>query len=171
MCGHDISDKPRGGALAVLSPTTPSPGPNRDHLPPCRGDLAFHTPGSPSSKIATHARWTRTPGDDVSCVEDLLVVIHESGDLTHKPEDCGLFRQFAFSRNTASVIGNGQALEIPLAPPISLEVGRHGIIGRRVSLFHNLHNLTDSSFSTTRMSVAAEGIVGFNFVLPVSSSL
>ncbi|KAL2754194.1 hypothetical protein ACRALDRAFT_1076030 [Sodiomyces alcalophilus JCM 7366] len=171
MCGQDNSDKPRGGALAVLNPTTDLPGLSSAHLPPFRGDLAFHTPGSPSSRIATHARWTCGPGNDISSLDDLLIVIHKSGDLTQRPEDCGHFCQISFSRSAASLIEDGQALEIPLCTPISLEVGSEGIIGRRVSLFRNLHEETSSPSPTRLTGAVAEGIVGFNFFQPVSSVL
>ncbi|KAF4786101.1 hypothetical protein HER10_EVM0013394 [Colletotrichum scovillei] len=151
MCGPDTCTKPRGGALAVLnqpcsqhSPTTP-----KQRL---RGDLAFHTPGQPGCSFATHARITGGEGCDLHSLSEMVVVIHQSGDLTRRLEDCGLFERFAFSG--ASILENGSILELALERPVSLEVGDDGIIGRRVSVFPG----------TGMDHACAEGIVGFNFV-------
>lgn len=71
MCGPEITDRPRGGALAALSPPTTS-----DHVAAIlRGDLAFHTPGSPASNTATHARLTPTSLSDMSGLSDLQLII------------------------------------------------------------------------------------------------
>lgn len=75
MCGPDMSNRPRGGALAVLNPTTTV---ESNVLRRLHGDLAFHTPGNPGSSTATHARWTRgDDGDDsdLSSLEKMVFVI------------------------------------------------------------------------------------------------
>ncbi|KAK1987609.1 hypothetical protein LZ30DRAFT_579734 [Colletotrichum cereale] len=151
MCGPDICTKPRGGALAVLGQPFGSPeatGPS----PRLRGDLSFHTPGKPSSPFATHARITGGNECDLQSLADMVVIIHQSGDLTRRPEDCGLFHRIAFSG--ASILENGSTVELALQTPVSLQVGADGIIGRRVSVFPQ---------SETE-NACAEGIVGFNFV-------
>ncbi|KAH7363313.1 hypothetical protein B0T11DRAFT_92691 [Plectosphaerella cucumerina] len=169
MCGHDTSNRPRGGALAVLSPSR-SASPTTDDCPTVpdgmllRGDLAFHTPGDPNSSTATHARWTGSGG---SALEGLVVVIHRSGDMTRRSEECGLFHQFALAK-AAAVPTAEDAFELALDEPVSLEVGEGGIIGRRVSIF------SSSSFQrppSTGEAAVAEGIVGFNFMQPVAASL
>lgn len=74
MCGPEDTDRPRGGALAALGPPGPVAGAPAVHA--LRGDLAFHTPGSPGSAAATHARLT--PGaacGGVAGLGDLRVVI------------------------------------------------------------------------------------------------
>ena len=48
MCGPDLSNKTRGGALAALNPTTPRL---------YQGDFEFYTPGQPGSTSATWARF------------------------------------------------------------------------------------------------------------------
>ncbi|WYZ46749.1 hypothetical protein EsH8_IX_000974 [Colletotrichum jinshuiense] len=151
MCGPDTCTKPRGGALAVLnhpfSQHTSSASSYR-----LRGDLAFHTPGKPGSSFATHARITSGENCDVQSLADMVVVIHKSGDLTRRPEDCGLFHRIAFSG--ASLLEDGSTLELMLQSPVSLQVGDDGIIGRRVSVFPKAE----------MVDACAEGIVGFNFV-------
>ncbi|GKT67030.1 hypothetical protein ColTof3_14369 [Colletotrichum tofieldiae] len=151
MCGPDTCTKPRGGALAVLNHPFTQPGATKTS-PKLRGDLAFHTPGKPSSPFATHARITGGNDLDLESLADIVVVIHESGDLTQRPEDCGLFRRIAFS--SATVLENGSTVELALPSPISLQVGDDGIIGRRVSVYPKSE--TDNA--------CAEGVVGFNFV-------
>ncbi|KAL0932671.1 uncharacterized protein CTRU02_211634 [Colletotrichum truncatum] len=147
MCGPDTCTKPRGGALAVLnqssSPTTAIR---------LRGDLSFHTPGKPSSPFATHVRLSSGNTFDAQSLVDMVVIIHNSGDLTRTREDCGLFHRFALS--DATVLDDGSILELALQKPISLQVGDDGIIGRRVSI------LSGAGMD----SAVAEGIVGFNFV-------
>lgn len=76
----------------------------------------------------------------------------KSGDLSKRPQDCGLFQQLAFTN--ASVLEDGSTLELALNEPISLQVGDDGIIGRRVSIFPRAE----------MDNAVAEGIVGFNFV-------
>ncbi|OHF03906.1 hypothetical protein CORC01_00768 [Colletotrichum orchidophilum] len=151
MCGPDTCTKPRGGALAVLNQPCSQPSPSALN-PRIRGDLAFHTPGKPGCTFATHARITGGEGCDLQSFSDMVVVIHKSGDLTRKPEECGLFHRFAFSG--ASILENGSILELALQRPVSLEVGDDGIIGRRISIFPG----------TGMDNACAEGIVGFNFV-------
>ncbi|TEA18748.1 hypothetical protein C8034_v011974 [Colletotrichum sidae] len=148
MCGPDTCTKPRGGALAVLNQPFLQSEPTSPHA--LRGDLSFHTPGNPSCAFATHARITSDGDSKANSLNDMVVVIHKSGDLTRKPEDCGLFQRFALSN--ASVLEDG-TLELALNTPVSLQVGDEGIIGRRVSVF------SDAGMS----SALAEGIVGFNF--------
>lgn len=58
---------------------------------------------------------------------------------------------------------NGQAFEVPFCKLISLEVGSDGIIGRRVSLFHNSGKETNQPSSTQLTGAVVKGIVGFNF--------
>ncbi len=80
MCGPENTNRPRGGALAVLSPCNSD---NDGHqlqrpgdLPSLGADLAFHTPGSPASDGATHARLTPTTTDHgVTSLADLFVFI------------------------------------------------------------------------------------------------
>ncbi|OLN96831.1 hypothetical protein CCHL11_02306 [Colletotrichum chlorophyti] len=151
MCGPDTCSKPRGGALAVLNQPfrEPSSPTSSQRL---RADLAFHTPGEPGSSFATHARITRGGGCDLLSLADMVVVIHKSGDLTRRPEDCGLFHRIPFTG--ASVLEDGATLELTLQRPVSLQVGDDGIIGRRVSVFPK----------TEMENAVAEGIVGFNFM-------
>ncbi|KAG4267123.1 hypothetical protein FPRO06_10267 [Fusarium proliferatum] len=146
MCGPENTNRPRGGALAALNP------PNNSISSNICGDLAFHTPGSPSSSRATHARLT--PGEECSIkgFSDLYVVIQSSsGDLTRNANECGLFRQFSLQTPPTS----REYVELPLQGPLSLEVGGDGIIGRRVSVYSRL---------ASGDKIVAEGIVGFNFM-------
>ncbi|KAM0558302.1 hypothetical protein ACHAPJ_004996 [Fusarium lateritium] len=145
MCGPETTDRPRGGALVALNPPVNS-------FSSICGDLAFHTPGSPASSSATHARLT--PSEDCSMKEftNLQVVIHSSGDLTRNASECGLFRQFSLQTPPTSQ----EFVELPLQGPLSLGVGGDGIIGRRVSLYSRLASGQDK--------IVAEGIVGFNFL-------
>ncbi|OAA51949.1 hypothetical protein NOR_00542 [Metarhizium rileyi] len=150
MCGPEVTNRPRGGALAALA----APRHEADSRPGrfIRADLAFHTPGQPGSTKATHARLT--PGRECSLedVGELHVVIHSSGDLTKSAHDCGLFRQFVLHASGLS----HPYMELPLSSPLSLEVGNSGIIGRRVSV----SSRSDSGPDV----IIAEGIVGFNFL-------
>ncbi|PNY29699.1 Uncharacterized protein TCAP_00385 [Tolypocladium capitatum] len=159
MCGPQDTGRPRGGALVALGPpsTIISAGSQDMHI--LRGDLVFHTPGSPGTLAATHARLT--PGAACGNMADLgtiRVVIHSSGDLTKTASECGQFRQFALPGASAAAF-----VELPLEQPLSLEVGGGGIIGRRVSLC--------SRPASGQEFVVAEGIVGFNFVEPSSAAL
>ncbi|KAH6975336.1 hypothetical protein BKA56DRAFT_88013 [Ilyonectria sp. MPI-CAGE-AT-0026] len=156
MCGPENTNRPRGGALVALNPPIANVSPPGNVC----GDLAFHTPGSPGSATATHARLTPNEACDMKGLSDLYVVIHSSGDLTRSAWDCGLFRQFALP--SATVTYDDEFVELPLDKPLSLEVGNEGIIGRRVSLY--------SRPSTGRDVVVAEGIVGFNFMSQASPS-
>lgn len=89
-----------------------------------------------------------------------LTLSHSSsGDLTRRPEDCGMFQQFQFS--TTAKPFNKAFIELPLDKPLSLEVGNEGIIGRRVSLYSR----------SAPSQVVAEGIVGFNFLSLAQPSL
>ena len=72
MCGPENTNRPRGGALAAL---TPPPSISSLARSPIRGDLAFHTPGSPGSVNATHARLTLDAEHAKSPLSDLFVVI------------------------------------------------------------------------------------------------
>ncbi|KAF5539850.1 hypothetical protein FMEXI_8708 [Fusarium mexicanum] len=143
MCGPGYTNRPRGGALAALNPPINSISSN------ICGDLAFHTPGSPSSSRATHARLTPSEECSIKGFSDLYVVIH--GDLTRNASECGLFRQFSLHTSPTS----REYVELPLQGPLSLEVGGDGIIGRRVSLYSRL---------ASGDKIVAEGIVGFNFM-------
>ncbi|PNP56162.1 hypothetical protein THARTR1_03687 [Trichoderma harzianum] len=154
MCGPEITNKPRGGALAALS----SPD-NAGRLRTICGDLAFHTPGRPESNEATHARLTPDAAYDARTLSNLHVVIHSSGDLTRRVEDCGTFQQFQFPTTAESF--DKAFIELPLDKPLSLEVGSDGIIGRRVSLYSR----------SVPNHVVAEGIVGFNFLSMAQPSL
>ncbi|KAK9441543.1 hypothetical protein VB005_06184 [Metarhizium brunneum] len=150
MCGPEVTNRPRGGALAALS----APKNGHDVPSSCftQGDLAFHTPGQPGSTEATHARLTPAEACRLADVDKLRVVIHSSGDMTRSAHDCGLFRQFVFP---AARLSNNY-VEFPLSSPLSLEVGNGGIIGRRVSV--------SSRSESGPEVVIAEGIVGFNFL-------
>ncbi|KPM36589.1 hypothetical protein AK830_g9968 [Neonectria ditissima] len=150
MCGPENTNRPRGGALVALNAPITSPTPQGNVC----GDLAFHTPGSPGSTTATHARLTPNEACDMTELSNLHVVIHSSGDLTRSAYDCGLFRRFAFPSARATC--NDEFVELSLDKPLSLEVGNEGIIGRRVSLY--------SRPSVGNEVVVAEGIVGFNFM-------
>lgn len=83
--------------------------------------------------------------------------------MTRNPEDCGLFHQFGFSE--AKPLQDGDGIELALNVPISLEVGNDGIIGRRVSIFPK-HSVNENC-----RKALAEGIVGFNFLQPVTAQL
>ncbi|KAF5580023.1 hypothetical protein FPCIR_10853 [Fusarium pseudocircinatum] len=150
MCGPEFTNRPRGGALAALNPPINSISSN------ICGDLAFHTPGSPSSSRATHARLTPSEECSMKGFSDLYVVIHSSGDLTRNASECGLFRQFSLQTTPTS----REYVELPLQGPLSLEVGGDGIIGRRVSVYSRL---------ASGDKIVAEGIVGFNFMSQASS--
>ncbi|KAG6092198.1 hypothetical protein E4U30_005737 [Claviceps sp. LM220 group G6] len=148
MCGPDITNRPRGGALAAL--TSAKRELSCHHV--LEGDLAFHTPGQPGSCQATHARFTPSEQCSLGELDRLRVVIHLMGDMTKAAEDCGLFRQFTLCNAHTS----RRYFELPLQSPLSLEVGNDGIIGRRVSL--SLETRPGSE------DLVAEGIVGFNFL-------
>ncbi|QUC16607.1 uncharacterized protein UV8b_00848 [Ustilaginoidea virens] len=151
MCGPQVTDRPRGGALAALSPPTgSSPRARKRHL---QGDLAFHQPGHPASCKATHARLTPAEHHGLGDVHSVRVVIHSTGDLTKDAADCGFYRQFTFPAASSS----DSYFEIPLETPLSLEVGSNGIIGRRVSI-------SAAECEAGSEGVLAEGIVGFNFL-------
>ncbi|SPJ86808.1 uncharacterized protein FTOL_11833 [Fusarium torulosum] len=152
MCGPENTNRPRGGALAALNPPINSISSN------ICGDLAFHTPGSPSSSNATHARLTPSNQCSIKGLSDLYVVIHSSGDLTRSASDCGLFRQFSLLQTCPT---SDDFVELPLQGPLSLEVGGDGIIGRRVSIYSRLSSGQDR--------IVAEGIVGFNFMSQAST--
>ncbi|KAH7309532.1 hypothetical protein B0I35DRAFT_440190 [Stachybotrys elegans] len=139
MCGPENTNRPRGGAIVALGPPG-IPGPLQ-----LGGDLAFHTPGSPGSLTASHARLTPTREFSLEELQGLQVVIHYSGDMTRSAGECGLFRRLDLDGEYS-----GGYIELPLEKPLSLEVGNNGIIGRRVSLISS-------------QSVLAEGIVGFNY--------
>ncbi|KAG5929983.1 hypothetical protein E4U42_003637 [Claviceps africana] len=153
MCGPDMANRPRGGALAALTAT--------EHPSPCQtslqGDVAFHTPGHPASSQATHLRFTPSEHCSLGDVDRLRVVIHSIGDMTKAAGDCGLFRQFTLGNAHIS----RRYVEVPLHPPLSLEVGDHGIIGRRVSICQKTTSGSED--------LVAEGIVGFNFLEPRST--
>ena len=70
MCGPEITNRPRGGALAALS----SPD-DAGRLRTICGDLAFHTPGRPESNEATHARLTPDAAYDARTLSNLHIVI------------------------------------------------------------------------------------------------
>ncbi|KAG6018256.1 hypothetical protein E4U41_003990 [Claviceps citrina] len=156
MCGQEATDRPRGGALAALS----APGSDPQSRTSLRGDLAFHTPGEPGSCRATHARFT--PGEQcrLGDRDRLRVVIHSIGDLTRAADDCGLFRQFTLGHAHAHAHAHSSTsarhVELPLDPPLLLEVGDGGIIGRRVSVSWESRSGSEA--------LVAEGIVGFNFL-------
>ncbi|KAG8676191.1 hypothetical protein FPOAC1_002192 [Fusarium poae] len=147
MCGPENTNRPRGGALVSLN----------SHSSKLSGDLAFHTPGSPSSSSATHARLTPNEECSINNFSNLHIIIHSSGDLTRNASECGLFRQFSLQSPTAS----NHFVESQLEGPLSLEVGGDGIIGRRVSVYSRL--------ATGQNKIVAEGIVGFNFMSQGSS--
>jgi hypothetical protein len=72
MCGTDTSNKPRGGALAALS--APSiQQPSTDCL--WNGELTFHTPGQPSSAVATHVRLTVGDHSSLDVLSEAVVLI------------------------------------------------------------------------------------------------
>lgn len=71
MCGPDTCTKPRGGALVALSPFYSSSA----SRPSLSGDLTFHTPGSPESVQATHARLVSQLNDINQDLSELSVII------------------------------------------------------------------------------------------------
>ncbi|KAL6407872.1 uncharacterized protein AUP68_08899 [Ilyonectria robusta] len=71
MCGPENTNRPRGGALVALNPPVANASPPGNVC----GDLAFHTPGSPGSATATHARLTPNEACDMKGLSDLYVVI------------------------------------------------------------------------------------------------
>ncbi|UZP34764.1 hypothetical protein NXS19_002580 [Fusarium pseudograminearum] len=114
MCGPENTNRPRGGALVSLNPPT-----NSTSSRIC-GDLAFHTPGSPASSNATHARLTPNEECSIDKFSDLHVIIHTTGDLTRHASDCGLFRQFSLPTSPPT---SNNFVESQLQGPLSLEVG------------------------------------------------
>ncbi|KAF5137005.1 hypothetical protein E5D57_000780 [Metarhizium anisopliae] len=76
MCGPEVTNRPRGGALAALS----APKNGHDVPSSCftQGDLAFHTPGQPGSTEATHARLTPAEACRLADVDKLRVVIQRN---------------------------------------------------------------------------------------------
>lgn len=72
MCGPENTNRPRGGALAVLSPLLPSFDAQSSAI---NADLAFHTPGSPTSAGATHARLTPTAECNLTALSNLHLII------------------------------------------------------------------------------------------------
>ncbi|KAK0636126.1 hypothetical protein B0T17DRAFT_503605 [Bombardia bombarda] len=112
------------------------------------GNLLFLNPSSPSSPLATHARFSPKEGVVMDTDDSVLVSIHLSGDMTKSIKDCGLFRQFTLQNSS------DKAHQMVLDESLSLDVGQNGIIGRRVSMMKEGKLLGD-------------GIVGFNSVLVV----
>ncbi|KAL6854496.1 hypothetical protein J3F83DRAFT_754726 [Trichoderma novae-zelandiae] len=155
MCGPEVTNRPRGGALAALSSLDDAGRPTS-----C-GDLAFHTPGLPESNEATHVRLVPDAAYDARTLSDLLVVIHSSGDPRTRTEDCGTFEKFGFPTTAESFSETQAFVELALSKPLLLEVGSEGIIGRRVSLY--------AGGSASR--VVAEGIVGVNFLRAAQPTL
>ncbi|KAG5972172.1 hypothetical protein E4U55_000887 [Claviceps digitariae] len=149
MCGPDIANRPRGGALAALTPARQH---SQCYSSSLQGDLAFHTPGHPGSSQATHARFTPSEQCSLGDLDRLRVIIHSIGDMTKDADDCGLFRQFTLRSPHTS----RRYVELPLDSPLALEVGDGGIIGRRVSVCWKTKSGTED--------LIAEGIVGFNFL-------
>ncbi|KAL8302520.1 hypothetical protein RB597_002739 [Gaeumannomyces tritici] len=155
MCGPDNSTKPRGGALVVLRNAM---APEATDGCAWSGELNFHTPGQPESSIATHVRVTAGDDSNLDALSKAVVLIHQSGDLSMPARECGLLRTFVLEH--AAELGNGSAMELELATPMSIQVGDDGIIGRRVSI---LGQAADWAVETLGASMA-EGIVGFNFM-------
>lgn len=85
-------------------------------------------------------------------MRDLLTSRSSIGDMTKAASDCGLFHQFTLPATNL----RNKYIELPLERPLSLEVGKDGIIGRRVSMFSRRESGPDI--------VLAEGIVGYNFL-------
>lgn len=69
MCGPEDTNRPRGGALAVLSSL------RADARAAMNADLAFHTPGSPTSHNATHVRITPSHSCNMADFQNLHIVI------------------------------------------------------------------------------------------------
>ncbi|PKS12424.1 hypothetical protein jhhlp_000630 [Lomentospora prolificans] len=144
MCGHEITPKPRGGALAALNRPI-----HHDGLA-VQGDLIFHSPGSPKSMTATHMRLTPSTSTN-DYFQNYVIVIHEMGDLSRGVGECGHFCEFPLQSPPGT-----PEIDVALSRPVSLEVSNDGIIGRRVSLY--------SASPTTSRQLVAEGIIGFNMI-------
>jgi hypothetical protein len=74
-----------------------------------------------------------------------------TGDLTKHFCHCGLFQQFVLQGRPGE-----QVFEGILPEPLSLAVGKDGLIGRRISL--SWEGILDEE------TLLAEGIVGFNHI-------
>ncbi|KAK0727604.1 hypothetical protein B0T26DRAFT_868862 [Lasiosphaeria miniovina] len=148
MCGeeHTPSSAPRIGARVDFFAQGRGPV----------GNLLFLDPSVPGSSRATHIRFSPRAG--VALDDGVLVSIHLIGDLTKPVEDSGLFQRFALPQAASLQRGDSRPLEMALDESLSLDVGRTGIIGRRVSM-------------TRKGVLLADGIVGFNTASAVSASL
>ncbi|KAI0186953.1 hypothetical protein EV127DRAFT_437488 [Xylaria flabelliformis] len=153
MCGDHRPRNPLGGALAVLSPS-PSATQNsiRTSLWPLCGRLIFHDLRGGGS-TATHAMFMpHSPllyADSIPVnMENCLVKIHETGDLTKPATESPLWATLSLKPVEHTGI---QAMMYELERPVKMEVGDDGIIGRRVSIWIQQ--------STEPLS---EGIAGFN---------
>lgn len=70
MCGHEVTPKPRGGALAALNRPRGSDGLG------LQADLVFHSLESPASMTATHMRLTPSGAAPATGdLDDYVVVI------------------------------------------------------------------------------------------------
>ncbi|KAK3937725.1 hypothetical protein QBC46DRAFT_392037 [Diplogelasinospora grovesii] len=145
MCGHETpSSTPRVGARVDLFSRSEG----------FLGNLVFLDPSIPDSALATHVRFTPRVGATMD--DRVLVSIHLTGDLTKPIEDCGLLQRFTLP--SAGQSKNDEGIEMALDKSLMLGVGQDGIIGRRVSM-------------ARQGRLLADGIIGFNSMLPVSASL
>ncbi|KAK3984765.1 hypothetical protein QBC44DRAFT_362883 [Cladorrhinum sp. PSN332] len=131
------------------------------------GNLLFLNPSDTDSSRATHVRFSRSssPAPEADLDDDsILVSIYITGDLSKPLSDSGLLQQFtlpltlpAVEQIASSSDENSNEYELALGESLSLIVGE-GIIGRRVSM-------------TRGSQLLGEGIVGYNFMPTVRSSL
>ncbi|KAI1293092.1 hypothetical protein F5Y03DRAFT_400183 [Xylaria venustula] len=149
MCG-DHSRVSSGGALAVMKPSSFTPGASQI---PLAGRLVFHNRTEERS-FATHAIFTADSycESDSDTAEPFLVRIHETGDLTKPATTSSSWATFSFSPAVGALVGGEiPSVEVKLGRPMKIEVGADGIIGRRVSVW-----------TQEGVGPVAEGIVGYN---------
>ncbi|KAJ2895320.1 hypothetical protein MKZ38_006698 [Zalerion maritima] len=167
MCGPDTSNKPRYGALAVVSP--PSSVPSSPLAMPLSGSLSLYSTAGDAGLLATQATFTGLPGCDLGlATQKYFVVIHTTGDLRVPSSKCQMFRRFDF--DSGSVAGDGLSMATALAEPLQLEVGGEGVIGRRISIFaggeeRKIDNDDGSEEHEGGLTLVAEGIIGINQIL------
>ncbi|KAH8771835.1 hypothetical protein F5883DRAFT_642505 [Diaporthe sp. PMI_573] len=146
MCGgseKDLHDPWRVGALAVVSDRSGS----EQGL---SGQIVFFNHMDSKSRLATHVKFTPVHSQHIR--HDLTVTIFSTGDLTVPTSACKQVESFTLPITFPADSIEPSPLESRLAQKLLLEVGSHGVIGRRITI-------SSQGPSKTCM---AEGIVGFN---------